>query len=202
MGIVYFNSNSGSTISLPVPGGDVATKPADNKKNTVDNNGNEVPGTEQRKDATDPGTSINNTMAANDRNKRNGAEQKKNNEAPVKDVVDNEVVLIANLPLEKVDLPEETKVKDVTPVDALTSRTINVAANEQFVNIPPVTSSSFQPLDNTGTPDNGDLASNEKKGSVKGFLRKATRMIEKRTGIDATNDDGRLLIGAVALKLK
>jgi hypothetical protein len=40
------------------------------------------------------------------------------------------------------------------------------------------------------------------RGSVKGFLRKATRLIEKRTGIDPTNEDGELLIGALAVKLK
>lgn len=44
-------------------------------------------------------------------------------------------------------------------------------------------------------------ASNEHKGSVKGFLRKATRLIEKRTGIDPTSD-GELLIGVVAVQLK
>jgi hypothetical protein len=43
---------------------------------------------------------------------------------------------------------------------------------------------------------------NDRKGSVKGFLRKATRMIEKRTGIDPTNENGELLIGAVAINLK
>jgi len=38
-------------------------------------------------------------------------------------------------------------------------------------------------------------------GSVKGFLRKATRIIERRTGIKTVNDNDELLIGAVALKL-
>jgi hypothetical protein len=38
-------------------------------------------------------------------------------------------------------------------------------------------------------------------GSLKGFLRKATRVIERRTGIKTVNDDNELLVGAVALKL-
>lgn len=46
------------------------------------------------------------------------------------------------------------------------------------------------------------IASNDRKGSFRGFLRKATRMIEKRTGIDPANDNGELLIGAVAVNLK
>lgn len=48
-----------------------------------------------------------------------------------------------------------------------------------------------------------DVASNnEHKGSFKSFLRKATRLIERKTGIDPTSgEDDELLIGAVALKL-
>lgn len=38
-------------------------------------------------------------------------------------------------------------------------------------------------------------------GTVKGFLRKATRFIERRTGIKTVNDDDQLLVGAVALQL-
>jgi hypothetical protein len=41
----------------------------------------------------------------------------------------------------------------------------------------------------------------DKKGSVRGFLRKATRFIERRTGINPTNEDDELLIGAIAIKL-
>jgi len=54
----------------------------------------------------------------------------------------------------------------------------------------------------TSGPKEGDAIANNKKGSVKGFLRKATRLIEKRTGIDATNENEELLIGAFAVKLK
>jgi anti-sigma factor RsiW len=54
----------------------------------------------------------------------------------------------------------------------------------------------------TTTIEPAVAVSSEKKGSVKGFLRKATRLIEKRTGIDPTNEDGELLIGIVAVKLK
>ncbi|MBA2745008.1 MAG: hypothetical protein H0U44_02175 [Flavisolibacter sp.] len=50
-----------------------------------------------------------------------------------------------------------------------------------------------------------DVAVNNKdnnKGSLKGFFRKATRFVEKTTGIDPTNGEDELLIGVVALKLK
>jgi hypothetical protein len=85
------------------------------------------------------------------------------------------------------------------------SATIN--GNNDFVNNSHVTST--EPQRNTDiqttTPLSGpaevDVASN-RKGSVRGFLRKATRVIVKATGIDATNEDDELLIGALAVKLK
>lgn len=66
-----------------------------------------------------------------------------------------------------------------------------------------VTISSPGALNNTNaaTPEYAVASNSENKGSVKGFLRKATRLIEKRTGIDATTD-GELLIGVLAVKLK
>jgi hypothetical protein len=40
-----------------------------------------------------------------------------------------------------------------------------------------------------------------KKGGIRGFLRKVTRTFEKNTRIDATDDDDRLLVGGLAIKL-
>ena len=42
----------------------------------------------------------------------------------------------------------------------------------------------------------------DKRGSVRGLLRKATRFIERRTGAELTDEEDRLLIGALAVKLK
>ncbi len=72
------------------------------------------------------------------------------------------------------------------------------------VNTSNVTSSLANRIDNSSGNDEKLFASNnnDRKGSVKGFLRKATRMIEKRIGIDPTNEDGELLIAAVAINLK
>ena len=76
----------------------------------------------------------------------------------------------------------------------------NAAANpSEIINNHPVTSvlaSRKTDVSTTATDQNRDVA----KGSVKGFLRKATRLIEKKTGIDPTND-GELLIGAIAINL-
>jgi hypothetical protein len=50
-------------------------------------------------------------------------------------------------------------------------------------------------------PETKMVADNNHKGSLKSFLRKAARMIEKKTGIDPANENEELLIGAVAVKL-
>lgn len=57
---------------------------------------------------------------------------------------------------------------------------------------------------NKETPDVAAATDGEfkiKKGSAKGFLRKVSRFIERRTGIGTVNADNELLVGAVALKL-
>lgn len=41
-----------------------------------------------------------------------------------------------------------------------------------------------------------------KKNKLRGFLRKVTRTFEKRTNIDPTDQDDRLLVGGLAIKLK
>lgn len=77
------------------------------------------------------------------------------------------------------------------------------ALNKDIVNANSVTSSLLErntiepPVDQKGLTAGSNL-----KGSVKGFLRRATRVIEKRTGFDPTNDNGQLLIGSVAINLK
>jgi hypothetical protein len=78
----------------------------------------------------------------------------------------------------------------------------------QTLNNTTVTPPSIASLDNQATTSavtavQNDVAKidNEKKSSLKGILRKATRFIERRTNISATNEDNELLIGAVALKL-
>lgn len=79
---------------------------------------------------------------------------------------------------------------------------------KQIINNEPVTSAKTASLNPTDispkTAEQRDLLAgvdNEKKSSLKGFLRKATRFIERRTNIKATNENDELLIGAVALKL-
>jgi hypothetical protein len=81
---------------------------------------------------------------------------------------------------------------------------------QQIINTTPVTTPPSIAYNTnkevTAGDESGDqtagFENNRRGGSVKGFLRKATRFIERRTGVATTNDDDELLIGAVAIKLK
>ncbi len=65
------------------------------------------------------------------------------------------------------------------------------------------TPGAYNDIDNASQSAAADSDEDSKgKGSFKGFLRKATRLIERNTGIVAANDDNQLLIGVVAVKLK
>lgn len=72
-----------------------------------------------------------------------------------------------------------------------------------------VTNATTEPSDPykyANNPDNnsGDALdqSTGKKSKLRGFFRKVTRTFEKRTNIDPTDDDQRLLVGGLALRLK
>jgi hypothetical protein len=93
--------------------------------------------------------------------------------------------------------PERPKVRSVQFDEAVALTQPKVSINNVDVTYSPLP----RPKDEVPTNPDGLIASNDRKGSIKGFLRKATRVIEKRTGIDPTND-GELLIGAVAINLK
>jgi len=82
-----------------------------------------------------------------------------------------------------------------------TKKLIASVDHNELLNTNSVTSLDPNRTTISGTPTKEQGEPNDRKGSVKGFLRKATRMIEKRTGIDPTNENGELLIGAVAINL-
>ncbi|HET7899189.1 MAG TPA: hypothetical protein VFL47_15995 [Flavisolibacter sp.] len=79
-----------------------------------------------------------------------------------------------------------------------------VAVNNLIANSA-VTSHHAVAYNSVETPDEAAVTDGDYKGakrtSAKGFLRKVSRFIEKRTGIGTVNADNELLVGAVALKL-
>jgi hypothetical protein len=86
-------------------------------------------------------------------------------------------------------------------VEDKTEKIIAFNAPKEILNSGAVTSVDPNRTTIEGTPGESGEPEN-RKGSLKGFLRKATRMIEKKTGIDPTNGNGDLLIGAVSINLK
>jgi hypothetical protein len=70
-----------------------------------------------------------------------------------------------------------------------------------------VTPNSSQPLDNViaaTSKESVDLVDDEqpgRKNKLRGFFRKITRTFEKTTNIKATDDEDRLLLGGLAIKL-
>jgi hypothetical protein len=99
----------------------------------------------------------------------------------------------------KTNVPSEIK-----PV-IITTDTPEILALQQNTNNRPVTTSDPVAYNTTETAVNPDIiyASEEpaKIGKLRGFLRKVTRTFEKKTNIDATDEDDRLLVGGLAIRL-
>jgi hypothetical protein len=108
-------------------------------------------------------------------------------------------------------LPEQ-QIARLTPDEINTARTnviepSHVAGNSEKIKADTVTNqaiSSYNSIAGTteAAPQTEPDGSNGKQRSVRGLLRKATRFIEHRTGINAVNDDDKLLVGMVAINLK
>lgn len=190
-GILYFqNSSPSSSTTSPITAG-----PSKNiQKNEVKN--------DQPSQVVPPSVNYNkNEIAVSNTPKKEVTQNKISDKTDVKvesPVQQNE---IAYTPEEvKEDVIERPVVKNIEAIRDNNIEETTASVNKEFV-----TSSLANRLDNSSGDDEKieiDYASNDdRKGSLKGFLRKATRMIEKRTGIDPTND-GELLIGAVAINLK
>jgi hypothetical protein len=114
----------------------------------------------------------------------------------------------ADVPVQEIivsrPLQQPTKALSYNAIPEVSTTSI---ASTDIINTSPVTSAllertTIETAQQT-VPKDAVAANNEHKGSIKSFLRKATRLIERKTGIDPTNgDDDELLIGVVAVKLK
>ncbi len=51
-------------------------------------------------------------------------------------------------------------------------------------------------------PKPKEIADNNKNKKLRGFFRKATRIIERTTNINPADDDNKVLIGGMAINLK
>jgi hypothetical protein len=199
MGVLYFNSNN--NIDTPSTNGTVASS---GQKQAVPSLKKETPDVKNNKEnVIDNGnSSIKNEdlLASPESN-----EKKKPVESSQDEIVipGNEPELVAQNDQERIR-PEQRPVQalDINQ-PAVTMGSIDISRENTLLNNLAVTSDEDGTYNNTNAAAQNTIAAgnNESKGSVKGFLRRATRLIEKRTGIDPTTD-GELLIGVVAVKLK
>ena len=135
----------------------------------------------------------------NNRSIEEKRDKKKESELP-KPVEEREDLAVNTYNTEQVPLRADI---ETSPANYVSSGSAS-SSNNEILNKPSVTSpvaASYKEVSNPNETAEDRVASNDKKGSVKGFLRKATRLIEKRTGFDPAND-GQLLIGAMAVNLK
>jgi len=189
-GIVYFK-NPPSITPIPNSGNTAVTnKPDQNSEKQVEPANNVVMPSE---------APVKNDVAITDENNKKEGKRidvvKTNDASEETPVAKN--LLAALTPQEEIDAtPERNRVNIVqTEVGNGTSPSNNL-------NIGSVTILNPDRKPFNGPDEPVAQTDNDRKGSFKGFLRKATRMIEKRTGIDPTNANGELLIGAVAINLK
>jgi hypothetical protein len=110
----------------------------------------------------------------------------------------------------RINMPKEDVAYDVPPtyrqqesVDAYAVHPVMTEpVNNSFVTSSPSDrNTSIQATAASLVPGGGEVAKS-KKGSVKGLLRKATRLVERTTGFDPTNENNEIMIAAVSLKLK
>ncbi len=119
-----------------------------------------------------------------------------------------EVSLIANNNTPNNNLPLPDKNPNVIKDDVINNTIANIDVPKENKKVealtnPVVTTKSPQPSDYTNASFIEEESQQDgKKNKLRGFFRKITRTFEKRTNIDPTNDDGKLLVAGLAIKLK
>jgi anti-sigma factor RsiW len=106
---------------------------------------------------------------------------------------------------EIVEAERATQTQNAQRIDVIASTHNNLV--DKKLGTDPVTIAAlpaYNLLNTANTPEATTAVVREegKQSSVRGFLRKASRFIEKRTGIKTTNDDNQLVLGGVAINLK
>ncbi|MBK7291815.1 MAG: hypothetical protein IPI78_17145 [Chitinophagaceae bacterium] len=122
---------------------------------------------------------------------------------------EEQALIIANInPVSNNNLPLPTYNPNVSKNDAASTTIANVNVPKEIKKVdaltnPVVTTKSAQPSNYSNASFiEEESQQDDKKNKLRGFFRKITRTFEKRTNIEATDDDGKLLIAGLAIKLK
>ena len=128
------------------------------------------------------------------------------------ETIKNEPVIAQTTEKPTNNLPVPLNNPNINKNDASNNTVASVQVPKEITN-PKNTSANVAVTNEPATPSNiiqasypGDQAdldqSSGKKNKLRGFFRKVTRTFEKRTNIDATDDDNKLLVAGLAIKLK
>ena len=107
--------------------------------------------------------------------------------------------------------PEEKRMEEMANLGNKNIDRVTTPAKSDLTNDPEfrstiVVTNPATPTSSLQQPDetiyDSDAAPDGKKNKLRGFFRKVTRNFEKRTNIEATDDDDRLLVGGLAIRLK
>ncbi len=210
--IVVFN-NDKKTIDT---GGTAleTSKKDNNTKNPVNDSTNDkqlaiVPG--QKKNNTETDKEPDKLITRTSHNI--SPKEKKDSAAPVKNEGSVNVIALNNKekkPDNNLPRPIENRNVNITPEEAFAfhpDKKPSLTDNKRNSPVVDVTPHTPETYNNPNEPDNADVvyasesSGNNQKGGLRGFLRKVTRTFEKRTNIKATDDDDRLLIAGLAIKL-
>ena len=122
---------------------------------------------------------------------------------------EEQALIIADInPVSNNNLPQPISNPNFSKNDAANNAIANVNIPKEIKKVealtnPIVTSKSTQPSNYSNASFiEEESQQDDKKNKLRGFFRKITRTLEKRTNIDATDDDGKLLIAGLAIKLK
>ena len=136
--------------------------------------------------------------------------ENKNQKPVIETKLDNTIA--SNQPENKNNLPKERKDIDKTIADPTETTSVVAAISKGNNEVQKIESEKANNLlDNSSvtksvTPSFANIPTGDdgkkEKGGIKEFLRKTTRVFERRTKIQTTTDDNKLLLGAFAVSLK
>ena len=137
-------------------------------------------------------------------NKKETGTNKKNDIKPVIENKDQQSSVVAYQPENKNNLPKENKRPDESETTNVGDTEVAILDKKDIDGATAAINTVLTDFDVT-PKDNISLYIPEpekERGGLKGFLRKTTRVFERRTKIQTTTEDNKLLVGAFALSLK
>lgn len=203
-------SVSGPTATREIKNSNNTTGQTTTQKKTDVQNNSTIANNENKDQATNEAIKQQPNKTVVPRSESNIVAVQKNIPAKLNEPLKKEVPLIANntktnnLPSSinnpNATINESSSVPDV----AINNVPNNLATNQ--IETSAVTNAPDKPYINTGASEKTDATYASQQGSdnkkTRGFFRKVTRLFEKTTKINPANDDDRVLIGAVAVKLR